>query len=384
MTEPVSDSTSTPKRTALHQRHLDLGARMVEFAGYDMPVQYAQGILQEHLWTRQNAGFFDVSHMGEAQIIASDGRHETAALALEALVPCDVLNLQPGQQRYSQLLDQAGGIIDDVMITRLAGAHNEGRLLLILNASRKHIDSEHIAERLPAGVRLEQATDRALVALQGPLAASILSQLAPGVTDLKFMHAAFFKILGIYCHVSRSGYTGEDGFEISLPSSEVTSIANALLDQNGVRPCGLGARDTLRLEAGLCLYGHELDLTTSPIEAGLAWSIQKRRRQSGNFPGADRIQSELEQGPPRLRVGILPAGRVPAREGTEILSSKGQPIGIVTSGGYAPSLSRPVAMGYVANDHSAIGTEVQLVVRGNAVPAHITALPFVPHRYFKA
>ena len=278
----------------------------------------------------------DISHMGEAHLIAADARHETVGAALEALVPCDVLGLRPGQQRYTQLLNDGGGIIDDLMVTRFANRSEDGKLLLILNASRKEVDCAYIAELLPPGVHLEPKPDRALLALQGPNSASVLAGFAPQSAELRFLQAAPVFLSGIDCYISRSGYTGEDGFEISVPAAAVAQLWEALIRSNEVRPCGLGARDSLRLEAGLCLYGHELDETTSPIEAALAWSIQKRRRQDGGFPGASRIQREIEHGTTRLRAGILPEGRAPARENTDVLSPLGLTIGIVTSGGFSP------------------------------------------------
>jgi len=353
---------------------------MVPFAGYDMPVQYPLGVLKEHLWTREKAGLFDVSHMGQALLIADDGRHETVARALEALCPADFLNLKPGQQRYSQLLNDAGATIDDLMVTRPA-AGGEGQLMLVVNASRKEIDYEHMSLHLPKDVRLEQVHDRALIAIQGPQAAAVVAGLSPSAGVLKFMQAAPGTIAGIACHLSRSGYTGEDGYEISVAADRAVDLWSALAASGIAVPVGLGARDSLRLEAGLCLYGHELDETTSPVEAALVWSMQKRRREEGGFPGASRIQSELKNGPARLRVGIKPDGRAPAREGTEIVDGSGQRIGIVTSGGFGPSVNGPVAMGYVASAQAKPGTAVQLVVRGKAMPASVVALPFTPHRY---
>jgi aminomethyltransferase len=367
------------KRTPLHQLNLDLGAKMVPFAGYAMPVQYQLGILKEHLHTRAKAGLFDVSHMGQAYLVGPD--HATTARALEQLVPADVLNLAPGQQRYSQLLNDDGGIIDDLMLTRPASAAEAGRLYLVLNAARKEIDYAHIEPRLPANVRLEPAPQRALLALQGPAAAQAMLALSPPAKALAFMTAANLPVGGIDCHVSRSGYTGEDGFEISVAEERANELARLLLAQAGVEPIGLGARDSLRLEAGLCLYGHDIDETTSPVEAGLAWSIQKRRRVEGGFPGARRIGEELAQGVKRRRVGIKPDGRAPAREGTEILALLGERLGTITSGGFGPSLNGPIAMGYVPPGRAGAGTPVNLMVRGKALGASVTALPFVPHRY---
>lgn len=378
----MSDASASDhhlQRTPLYAQHLALGARMVPFAGYEMPVQYPLGILKEHLHTRSSAGLFDVSHMGQAFLIGPN--HATTATALEALVPADILNLKPGQQRYSQLLTDAGGIIDDLMVSRPALEKDDGRLFLIVNASRKDVDYAHIAARLPAGVRLEPAPDRALLAVQGPAAANILASLCPESSRLAFMNAAGARVGGFDCHISRSGYTGEDGFEISVAAADAEGLWLALLRADALKPIGLGARDSLRLEAGLCLYGHDIDETTSPVEAGLVWSIQKRRRVEGGFPGAGRIQSELANGPNRRRVGIKPDGRAPAREGTEILALLGDRLGVVTSGGFGPSVNGPIAMGYVAADRSEVGTPVNLMVRGKALSAAVAPLPFVPHRY---
>jgi aminomethyltransferase len=374
---PASDQPL--RRTALYAQHVALGAKMVPFAGYEMPVQYPLGILKEHLHTRAQAGLFDVSHMGQAYLVGPD--HATTAAALETLVPADVLDLKPGQQRYTQLLNDAGGIVDDLMVTRPAAADDDGKLFLIVNASRKDVDYAHIAARLPEGVRLEPAPERALLAMQGPAAAQVLASLCPEASRLSFMTAASARIGEFDCHISRSGYTGEDGFEISLPAAGAARLWQTLLRTDALKPIGLGARDSLRLEAGLCLYGHDIDETTSPIEAGLGWSIQKRRRSTGGFPGAVRIQDELAKGPKRERVGIRPEGRAPAREGTEVLSPSGERIGVVTSGGFGPSVNAPVAMGYVAAGHAEIGRPVHLMVRSKALPAAIAPLPFVPHRY---
>jgi aminomethyltransferase len=379
----AAPSDATLKRTPLFALHAELGAKMVPFAGYEMPVQYPLGVLKEHLWTREKAGLFDVSHMGQALLIAEDGRHETAARALEALVPADIAALKPGQQRYTQLLNDNGGIIDDLMVTRSMAAGDEGRLYLVVNAACKDTDYAHISARLPSGVRLEPMTDRALLALQGPAAREIMARLSPQAATLGFMQASNAKVGPFDCHVSCSGYTGEDGFEISIAADKSVELARLLLADSSVQPIGLGARDSLRLEAGLCLYGHDIDETTSPVEAALVWSMQKRRRVEGGFPGAARIRKELAVGPPRLRVGIQPQGRAPAREGTEILSGSGDRIGIVTSGGFGPTANGPVAMGYVGAAHAKSGTPVQLVVRGKPLSAAVCDLPFVPHRYIR-
>jgi aminomethyltransferase len=374
-------------QTPLHDIHVALGARMVPFAGYAMPVQYPLGILREHLWTRQHAGLFDVSHMGRAALIAEDGRHATVAAALEALVPADILGLGHGQQRYTQLLNDDGCIIDDLMVTRPPDMTHEGGLMLVLNAARKAVDLAHIAARLPAGVRIEPLGDHALLALQGPAATAKMASLSPAgewlATRLAFMTFWAGKVGSWQLGVSRSGYTGEDGFEIVVPARQATDLWQTLQDGKIVMPIGLGARDSLRLEAGLCLWGHDIDETTSPVEAGLAWSIQKRRRLEGGFPGAARIQRELRDGPARRRVGLRPEGRAPAREGTEVRSAAGEPIGRVTSGGFSPTLDAPIAMGYVKAQHAATGEAVQLMVRGKPLPARVIDLPFVPHRYHR-
>jgi aminomethyltransferase len=358
---------------------VSLGAKMVPFAGYEMPVQFPPGVLKEHLHTRAGAGLFDVSHMGQAFLVGPD--HAATAAALEALVPADILNLAPGRQRYTQLLNDDGGIIDDLMVTRSAAAEDDGGLMLVVNASRKQVDYAHIAARLPDDVRLQPAPERALLALQGPAAKDVLAKLWDAAAGLKFMHAVSGKVGGFDCHVSRSGYTGEDGFEISVAADKAENLARLLLAQEGVQPIGLGARDSLRLEAGLCLYGHDIDETTSPVEAGLHWSIQKRRRVEGGFPGHERIKTELEHGAKRRRVGIKPDGRAPAREGTEILALLGDKLGMVTSGGFGPSVNAPVAMGYVPAGRAEPGTPVNLMVRGKALSASVVPLPFVTHRY---
>jgi aminomethyltransferase len=355
---------------------------MVPFAGYEMPVQYPDGIIAEHTHTRDAAGLFDVSHMGQAFLVGPD--HATAARALEELVPADIVSLAPGRQRYTQLTDSNGGILDDLMVTRSADPDEDGVLMLVVNAARKEEDYAHLASALPAGVRLIRADHRALIALQGPKAAAVLERHCAGAAAMAFMTAKSASFDGIDCHVSRSGYTGEDGYEISVKANRVRAIAERLLGHGEVKPIGLGARDSLRLEAGLCLYGHDIDTSTSPVEAGLTWSIQKRRREEGGFAGAERVLAELRDGAPRVRVGLRPEGRVPAREGAEIKSSDGAPIGKVTSGGFSPTLGAPIAMGYVERAFAAPGTPVALVVRGKDIPAKVAALPFVPHRYHRA
>jgi aminomethyltransferase len=376
---PASDQPL--RRTPLYAQHVALGAKMVPFAGYAMPVQYPLGILKEHLHTRAQAGLFDVSHMGQAFLIGPN--HAATAAALEALVPADIVNLKPGQQRYTQLLNDAGCIVDDLMVTRSASEKDDGRLFLIVNASRKEVDYAHISSHLPSGVILLPAPERALIALQGPTAKTVLAKLSDVVAGLTFMSASSGRIGPFDCHISRSGYTGEDGFEISVTADKAPELAQLLLAQEGVQPIGLGARDSLRLEAGLCLYGHDIDETTSPVEADLVWSMQKRRRTEGGFPGAKRIQDELANGPTRRRVGIRPDGRAPAREGTEVLALLGDRLGVVTSGGFGPSVNGPIAMGYLAADRAEAGTPVNLMVRGKALSATVAPLPFVPHRYVR-
>lgn len=377
--ETVEAGPGPVLKTPLHSRHVTLGARMVPFAGYDMPVQYPTGILTEHNWTREKAGLFDVSHMGQAFLIGPD--HETVAKALEALIPADILNLAPGKQRYSQLLNEEGGILDDLMVTRSSDPDEDGVLYLVVNAACKDADYAHIEARLPAGVKLMRAEHRGLIALQGPSAEAALAAIAPGAAEMGFMTSVTLKVAGTKANVSRSGYTGEDGYEISAPAAKIGEIWDTLLLDGNVKPIGLGARDSLRLEAGLCLYGHDIDTQTSPVEAGLTWSIQKRRREEGGFPGAARIQTELRDGPSRVRVGLLPEGRAPAREGSEIATADGDIVGRVTSGGFGPSLNAPCAMGYVPKPLSAPGTRLSLIVRGKPLAATVAAMPFVPHRY---
>lgn len=373
----MTTAAETVLQTPLASAHVALGARMVPFAGYLMPVQYPAGIIAEHQWTREHAGLFDVSHMGQAVLVGPD--HATTAAALEALIPADVRDLAPGRQRYSQLLADDGGILDDLMFARELGA--DGRILLVVNAGCKIADYAHIKARLPENVRLEIIEDRALIALQGPESQAVLESLGANVSGMRFMDVASVMVANVPAHASRSGYTGEDGFELSIAETDVLRVWDLLLEDPRVKAIGLGARDSLRLEGGLCLYGHEIDTTTSPIEAGLSWSIQKRRRKEGGFPGAARIQRELEEGPSRLRVGLLLAGRQPARDGAEIALKDGTIVGRVTSGGFGPSVEGPVAMGYVPMTLAQPGTDVDILVRGKALPARIVALPFVPARF---
>lgn len=361
--------------TPLYDLHLRLGARMVPFAGYAMPVQYTAGLLKEHLHTRAAAGLFDVSHMGQVALRAADMAE--AARALEALVPADILRLKPGRQRYGLLTDAQGGVLDDLMVANLGD-----RLVLVVNAANKAADLAHLRAALPASVSIE-GLPRALLALQGPGAEAALARLAPEVAAMRFMDARAVDILGAACLVTRSGYTGEDGFEISTPEDAAEPIAEALLADPAVLPIGLGARDSLRLEAGLCLHGSDIDTTASPVEAGLGWAISPARRRGGarpgGFPGAERILAEMEAGPARRRVGLLPEGRVPVRAGAALFAEGGETaIGHVTSGGFGPSLGAPVAMGYLPAGLAASGTRVFAEVRGQRLAAAVAPLPFVP------
>jgi aminomethyltransferase len=365
--------------TPLARLHREAGARMVPFAGYAMPVQYPTGIIAEHGWTREHAGLFDVSHMGQARLLGPD--HASVAAALEALVPADIAGLGFGQQRYTQLLNEEGGILDDLMVARPARSEGGGELMLVVNASTKEADYRHIAARLPDGIELRREDDRALLALQGPEAAGVIGALAPEAAALAFMTGAPMGIAGVPAYVSRSGYTGEDGFEISVAGSHAEELWTLLARSPSVKPVGLGARDSLRLEAGLPLYGHDINQETSPVEAGLAWSIQRRRREEGGFPGHIRISEELANGPLRRRVGIRVEGRAPAREHADILDLGGELIGKVTSGGFGPSVGGPVAMGYVVPDFAKPGTRVALAIRDKRVSGEVVKLPFVPHRY---
>ena len=361
--------------TPLHALHREYGARFAAFAGYDMPIQYRDGILAEHAHARTKVGLFDVSHMGQAWLDGPD--HETLARALEALCAADLIGLAPGRQRYTQWLNEAGGVIDDLMQSRPHGA--DGRLNTVVNAARKAVDYEFLGQRLPDSVKLTPRPDRALLALQGPLAAQVLARVAPGFAALPFMGVKADAGL----EVSRSGYTGEDGYEISLPAAQAEGFARRLLAEPEVAWIGLGARDTLRLEAGLCLYGHELSEEIDPVGAGLAWSIPKRRRVEGGFPGAARIQAALRDGPSRVRVGLRLDGRAPAREGAEIVTPEGAKVGGVTSGGFGPSVGAAIALGFVERRLAAPGTELALLVRGKPLPARVVPMPFHPHAYFR-
>lgn len=368
---PDDPTPKALKTTPLDAWHRARGARMVEFAGYSMPVQY-QGVIAEHLHCRAKAALFDVSHMGQATLSGP-----TAAAALENLVPGDIVGLKPGRQRYTLLTNEAGGIKDDLMVANLGG----DRLFLVVNAACKDADFTHIGANLPAGVQLQLHEDRALLALQGPAAATVLARLGQAAAGQPFMGVLNVMLGGIPCLVSRSGYTGEDGFEISVPADRAEALADRLVSDPEVAPAGLGARDSLRLEAGLCLYGNDIDELTTPVEAGLTWVIGKRRRASWDFPGAAAIRDQLENGAVRHRVGIRPDGRAPARAQTDIVADDGTAAGIITSGSFSPSLNAPIAMGYVRKDLVADGTALHLIVRGKPLPARVVPLPFVPHRY---
>lgn len=362
-------SDDTLLKTPLHGLHVELGAKMVPFAGYDMPVQYPMGVKAEHLHTRAKAGLFDVSHMGQVRLTGPDATRD-----LERLVPGDLDGLAVGQMRYSMFTNDKGGILDDLMVCRI-----EDGLMVVVNAACKDGDIAHMRAHLSSEITVLE--DRALIALQGPGAEMALSALSPAAATLSFMTGAEMDIDGALCFVTRSGYTGEDGYEISVPADQADTLARKLLAQNDVEAIGLGARDSLRLEAGLCLYGHDIDETTTPVEAALTWSIGKRRRAEGGFPGADVILDQIKNGAPRKRVGILPDGRAPAREGTEIQAPDGTSIGTITSGGFGPSLEAPLAMGYVTTEHAAAGSAVNVVVRGKALPAKIAKMPVVPNGY---
>lgn len=371
---PDATNAAPLKTTPLDALHRELGGKMVPFAGYDMPVQYPAGIVKEHLHTRAKASLFDVSHMGQVRLLG-----DAAVAALEALVPGDLQALKPMRMRYTMFTDDKAGILDDLMVTRV-----EDGLFVVVNASCKEADIAHMRAGLPKGVSVEYLDDRALLALQGPAAVDVMARLAgEAVRTMPFMSAADIDVGGFACFVTRSGYTGEDGFEISVASADADAFARRLLAEAEVEPAGLGARDSLRLEAGLCLYGHDIDTTTSPIEAGLVWTISKRRREAGGFPGAAVIQDQLANGVTRKRVGIRPEGRVVAREHTAIVDAGGSPIGEITSGGFGPSAGGPVGMGYVATDSAQVGMDVSLLVRGAPRPAQVAAMPFVPHGYFK-
>lgn len=376
------DDTAELKITPLHSLHLSLGARMVPFAGYDMPVQYPAGVMKEHIQTRTSAGLFDVSHMGQVIIKAKSGKFEDAALALETLVPVDILALKEGRQRYGFFTDDNGCILDDLMITN-RGDH----LFVVVNASCKDADLAHMKAHLSDSCDITLLDDRALIALQGPRAEAVLAELWAGVSGMKFMDVREVPLLDVSCIVSRSGYSGEDGFEISVPADKAEFIAKALLEHPDCEPIGLGARDSLRLEAGLCLYGNDIDTTTSPIEAALEWAIQKARRaggeREGGYPGASRILSEQANGTSRRRVGLKPEGKAPVRGHAKLFADAegNTEIGEVTSGGFGPSVEGPVAMGYVPKEYAAAGTAIFAEVRGKYLPVSVAALPFITPTY---
>ncbi len=363
--------------TPLHALHLELGAKMVPFAGYDMPVSYPAGILAEHRHCRGSAALFDVSHMGQLRLIG-----EGAAKALESLVPMDVIDLAVGKQRYAFFTNSSGGLLDDLMITR-----RENDLLLIVNAACKAADITHLVTHIGHRCTVQPLPDRALLALQGPKAVQALTRLNTEVSALTFMTGRGFALAGVECFVTRSGYTGEDGFEISVPADQAEALARALLDLPEVRPAGLGARDTLRLEAGLCLYGHDINETTTPVEAGLTWAIQKVRRSGGarhgGYPGAAAIDAQFAAGASTKRVGLIGLERVPVREGATIVDAHGRKLGHVTSGTLAPTVNEPIAMAYLAANHALPHHEVYAVVRGKRQPMRVSPMPFAPHRYFR-
>jgi len=375
--------------TKLHAKHIALGAKMVPFAGYDMPVQYPLGVMGEHKHTREKAGLFDVSHMGQCFIIPQDGQFETAARALEKLVPADIQSLAPGHIRYSQFLNSEGGTLDDLMISRLGFEGHTHKLYLVVNAGCKDADYAHMLAHLPDDVFLDyKDDDLSLLALQGPKAAQVLGALCPQVLNLTFMTHTDAPIMlpsgPTFIHVSRSGYTGEDGFEISVKHEDVLALTEALLAHDDVEMIGLGARDSLRMEAGLCLYGHELTPDVSPIEAGLIWSIPKHRRGvDAGYLGAARVAADLADKSSKRLVGILPDGRAPAREGTQIQDADGNVIGKITSGGFGPTVGGPIAMGFVARPFAKPGSAVNLIVRGKPRPAKTVKMPFAPHNYYR-
>ena len=376
------DDQSPLKRTPLYDLHVALGARMVPFAGYEMPVQYAAGVLKEHLHTRKSAGLFDVSHMGQIALRAQSGAPEDAALALERAVPQDILALGEGRQRYAQFTNRDGGILDDLMVANF-GDH----LFLVVNAACKEADEAHLRDELSDVCIIEPLANRALLALQGPKAEAVLAKFCAGAAAMRFMDAGPRQVAGLDCFVSRSGYTGEDGFEISVPAEHAERLAKLLLEDADVLPIGLGARDSLRLEAGLCLYGHDIDTTTTPVEAALEWSVQKSRRPGGvrvgGFLGAEKVLRQFAHGAPRRRIGLRPEGRAPVREGAALFadSASGAPIGQVTSGCFGPTLNAPVAMGYVPSSLARTGTLLFAEVRGQRLPLKVAPTPFVPNTY---
>jgi aminomethyltransferase len=371
---PKSEPAEALEVTPLHAAHVAAGARMVPFAGYSMPVQYAPGVMQEHLWTREHAGLFDVSHMGQVRLTGPD-----PLAAFETLVPGDYAGLALGRQKYSVLLNPWGGIVDDLM----AGRPDDDGLFVVVNGAGKDADVRLMTEALAGRAQVRRLDDRALLALQGPEAAAVLQAHAPQAADMAFMDIRALPGFGVDLIVSRSGYTGEDGYEISLPAEAAAGVWAALLEDPRVRPIGLGARDSLRLEAGLPLYGHDLDPTVSPVEAGLAFSINKTRRRRADFPGAARILGELANGPARVKVGLRVIEGAPAREHAPVADAAGQMVGVVTSGGYSPSLKVGIALAFVPPALSAAGTRLQVIIRGKPQPAEVVPTPFVPHRYVR-
>lgn len=361
------------KTTPLNAAHRALGARMVGFGGYDMPVQY-EGVLAEHRWTREHAGLFDVSHMGQARITGAD-----AIAQFERFVPGDYAILKDGKQKYSLLLNDTGGIMDDLM----AGKPDHTGLYVVVNAGNKDADFAHLAANLSGDAKLEILADRALLAIQGPEAAEVMAAHEPALAEMGFMDSARLMLFGVDCYVSRSGYTGEDGYEISVPAADAERVWNLLLQDARVKPIGLGARDSLRLEAGLPLHGHDIDPTTSPVEGALTFALSKSRKERADFPGAARINHELADGPARVRIGLHVKEGAPAREGAEIADTDGAVIGTVTSGGPSPTLGKNIAMGYVPPSHAALGTELKVIVRGKPAAAEVVAMPFVAQRYYR-
>ncbi|HJV50164.1 MAG TPA: glycine cleavage system aminomethyltransferase GcvT [Noviherbaspirillum sp.] len=373
----MENTTQALARTPLYNLHVELGARMVPFAGYEMPVQYPTGVLKEHNHTRAQAGLFDVSHMGQVRLSGPD-----AAAALETLVPVDIVDLPLNTQRYAMFTNEQGGILDDLMVSN-GGDH----LFVVVNAACKQQDVAHMRKHIGNRCMIEELSDRALLALQGPAAATVMARLAPEAVKMIFMQVTKASLAGAECFVSRSGYTGEDGFEISVPNDKAEELARLLLAQPEVAPIGLGARDSLRLEAGLCLYGHDMDANTTPVEASLAWALSKARRADGARPGgylgAEVVMRQLAEGVARKRVGLLVKDRMPVREGAELTDAEGRVIGKVTSGGFGPTVGGPVAMGYVDTVHSKIGTALQAIVRGKPVPVEVAKTPFAPQRYYR-
>ncbi|KYN90716.1 glycine cleavage system protein T [Vibrio cidicii] len=364
--------------TPLHALHIEVGAKMVPFAGYDMPVQYPLGVKKEHLHTRDAAGLFDVSHMGQLRL-----HGEGAAAFLESLVPVDIIDLAQGKQRYAFFTNEQGGIMDDLMVANL-GDH----LFVVVNAACKEQDINHLQAHIPSDVELEVIDDRALLAIQGPKAAEVLARFQPAVAEMLFMDVQKLELLGEECIISRSGYTGEDGYEISVPADKAEALARALTAEQEVEWIGLGARDSLRLECGLCLYGHDLDQTTTPVEASLLWGIQKVRRtggeREGGFPGADIILKQIESKDiSRKRVGLVGLTKAPVREGAELFDADGNKVGVVTSGTAGPNAGKPVSMAYLRADLTEIGTEVFAEVRGKLLPMAVEKMPFVPQRYYR-